>query len=108
MSKCFIILKVDNLDHFKLLVKNRLSQFHEFVQNRNSTVFSSEQCLVYKTYKPENSVEDYYDILPINLAIYMCKFRTMNHKFPIEKGRYFNIERADRICNLCAKKMSWR
>lgn len=33
----------------------------------------------------------------------MFKFRTSNHKFPIEKGRWENIDHADRKCNLCQK-----
>ena len=31
----------------------------------------------------------------------LCKFRTGNVKLPIETGRWFNIERDDRICHLC-------
>ena len=54
-------------------------------------------------YKKEYCFEDYLDILPCNLARVLCKFRTMNHSLPIEKGRYFNIERNQRKCTLCDK-----
>jgi len=37
----------------------------------------------------------------MNLAIYIHKFRTMNHNLPREKGRDMNIERDDKIFNLC-------
>lgn len=37
----------------------------------------------------------------MHLAKCLCKFRCCNHKLPIEEGRFFGIDRADRICNLC-------
>ena len=32
-----------------------------------------------------------------------AKFRTSNHRFPCEVGRYHNIELSDRKCTLCDK-----
>ena len=52
-------------------------------------------------YKNEYRFEDYLDILPSNLSKHLCKFRTMNHSLPIEKGRYFGVERNLRVCVLC-------
>ena len=31
----------------------------------------------------------------------LIKFRTSNHRLPIEVGRWCNIKRENRICNLC-------
>jgi hypothetical protein len=31
----------------------------------------------------------------------LCKFRTTNHKLPIETGRWNNIDRVNRICTKC-------
>jgi hypothetical protein len=31
----------------------------------------------------------------------LCKFRTTNHKLPIEHGRWNNIPHENRKCNLC-------
>ena len=31
----------------------------------------------------------------------LCKFRTTNHKLPIEQGRWNNTPRENRKCNLC-------
>ena len=36
-------------------------------------------------------------VVPLTL----CKFRTTNHKLPIEHGRWNNIPRENRKCNLC-------
>jgi hypothetical protein len=33
-----------------------------------------------------------------------CRFRTLNHKLPIESGKWKNVDRNMRICNLCDKK----
>ena len=33
--------------------------------------------------------------------IFLRKFRTTNHKLPIETGRWNNIDRANRICTKC-------
>jgi len=32
-----------------------------------------------------------------------CRFRTLNHKLPIEKGRRENIEKSRSTCNFCNK-----
>ncbi len=37
----------------------------------------------------------------MNLALTLFKFRSMNHKLPIEKGRFDDIPRELRTCNLC-------
>lgn len=44
--------------------------------------------------------EQYFD-MPENLRNILVKFRTCNHRLPIEKGRWENVERNNRICNLC-------
>ena len=31
----------------------------------------------------------------------LCKFRTTNHRLPVETGRWNNIDRVDRICTKC-------
>ncbi len=36
-----------------------------------------------------------------SLAIPLCKFRCINHRLLVVAGRYSNIPRAERICNLC-------
>ena len=40
-------------------------------------------------------------MLPSDLIISFGKFRYINHKLPIKKGRFIGIARDDRICNLC-------
>lgn len=33
----------------------------------------------------------------------LARFRTSNHKLPIETGRWNDIERSNRLCNLCKR-----
>ena len=52
-------------------------------------------------FKSDFVFEKYLDILPTHLAKHLFHFRCMNHKLPVEKGRFSNIPRELRICNLC-------
>ena len=45
--------------------------------------------------------EDYFNILDEKYLFAFCKFRTVNHRPPIECGRWQNLERENRKCNLC-------
>ena len=99
LSEYFINQSVIDTGHFKLMVKSRLHD--QFLQDWNSSVFNSSKCSVYRLYKVEHGFEEYLDILPSNLAHFLCKFRTLNHKLPIEKERYLNIDHNQRVCHLC-------
>ena len=39
--------------------------------------------------------------LPVSLRISLTKFRFSNHKLPIERGIYENLECSERKCNVC-------
>ena len=45
--------------------------------------------------------EPYLTKLPISLAISVFRFRTANHKFPIEIGRWQGTPRVERKCTKC-------
>ena len=53
-------------------------------------------------FKHDFKLENYLLKLSTKNARILCKFRTGNVKLPIETGRWFNIERDDRICDLCS------
>jgi hypothetical protein len=46
----------------------------------------------------------FFTILPPDLMYNMCKIRCGSHKLPIELGKYFSIDRSERICDLCNKE----
>ena len=58
--------------------------------------------LNYCIFKETFIFEQYFDILDEKDFLTLCKFRTTNHKLPIEHGRWNNIPRENRnnLCNL--------
>ena len=53
--------------------------------------------------KNDIHLEDYFLKLPKLLYIKFAKFRTGNHRFPCETGRYDDTDFSERKCNLCDK-----
>ena len=45
--------------------------------------------------------ENYLIDLPDALGYIVCKFRTVNHKLPMETCRYTRIPRNKRVCKMC-------
>ena len=84
---------------FKRIVEERLKD--HFVQKWFSSVNDLSKCLNYRMFKHDLTFEKYLNIIPSDLSNILCKFRCINHKLPIEKGRFMNIERNARFCQLC-------
>ena len=57
------------------------------------------KALNYRIFKEQFETENYLHILDDNFLFEFCKFRTLNHKLPIEYGRWHNIARNIRFCN---------
>ena len=55
----------------------------------------------YSIFKNNINCERYLHILTGQSAITMFKFRTGNHKFPVEVGRWNGIDLSERKCNIC-------
>ena len=53
-------------------------------------------------YKNKFEIEKYLVDLPFDSARFLLKFRVLNHKLPIQKGRFLGIERNERKCNKCS------
>ena len=52
----------------------------------------------YRLFKSEFRFEKYLDILNDKNRFTFCRFRTSNHRLPIEVGRWANVERHNRLC----------
>ena len=83
----------------KLVVKNNLVD--QFKQTWTSMIEHSSKGDNYKLFKHDLKFEDYLDVLDDKDKFLLVKFRTSNHRLPIEVGRWRNIKRENRICNLC-------
>ena len=88
---------------FKNWVKSNIKQklIDQFIQTWNDDIQTSPKCLNYRIFKTDICFEEYFNILNIRDLITLCKFRTLNHSLPIEKGRWHNIEREERKCTIC-------
>ena len=88
-----------NIKWLKELIKQILND--QFQQILISNMQNSSKASNYKLFKENCEFEEYLDLLNDNERILLCKFRTTNHRLIIETGRWQNIDREDRICNLC-------
>ena len=73
----------------------------QYLQQWNSEKCNSSRGINYRMFKHDFKLKNYLLKLSTKNARILCKFRTGNVKLPIETGRWFNIERDDRICHLC-------
>ena len=75
------------------------------MQNLNSDNQASPKCINYRNFKPEFKIEPYITELQPRAYITLSRFRTTNNRLPIERGRWENVERSQRFCNLCTGNM---
>ena len=72
-----------------------------FIQNWNSQVQSTSESNIYKIYKTKFEQSKYISILSTSLCKSFIRFRTRNHRLPIEVGRWSGIPINQRICFFC-------
>ncbi len=73
----------------------------QFVQSWFSDIERGAKCINYRLCKTQFKFEEYLTLLPPSKWIPLCKFRTVNHMLPVEKGRHQHIERHHRYCEAC-------
>ncbi|MEW8542872.1 MAG: reverse transcriptase family protein, partial [Candidatus Thiodiazotropha sp.] len=77
-----------------ILIEQNLQHWHDSLQN-------SQKGRNYSIIKQDIVFEKYLITIPRSYWLSLFKFRTDNHKFPVETGRWHAIEYAERKCNLC-------
>ena len=80
-------------------VNLKLTEIHSISWKTDD--FDSSKCLNYRSFKPDFGFENYFNVLPDDLSKAFCHFRSLNHKMPIEWGRYLGTQRDDSIYELC-------
>ena len=78
----------------------RLNLREQYSQEWPATVYYSSKCVLYRVFKKSLIFEKYLTMSPFTRRI-ICKFRTTNHRLPIEIGRYANLPRHTRLCDKC-------
>ena len=87
------------LDWLQVVVKNILEE--QFICKWHTDMDASSKCDHYRKFKTIFEPEKYLQLVPPKIYKMILKFRTCNHKLPIEMGRYANIDRHLRICQHC-------
>lgn len=85
--------------NIKFYIKQNLQD--QFNQNWRANLTRSSKGKNYNVFKDSIQFEPYITALPYELYINMIRFRTGNHKMPIEIGRWNNVDIDDRKCHLC-------
>ena len=70
-------------------------------RNRDTKLNSSSKGKNYSAFKTDMCMEKYLTHLPKNYYLSLYKFRTTNHKLPIETGRWEGVPLNERKCPLC-------
>lgn len=81
-------------------VKQRLCD--QYVQQWHSDINNSAKGISYRLFNDNFIFQSYLSSnISIKNRIILSKFRCINHKLPIETGRWQNVPKENRICNLC-------
>ena len=80
-------------------VKKRLQC--QYLQKWNTEIQTSSKSINYRIFKTNFVTEFYITHLQPKFYIPLARFRTTNNRLPIERGRWENVKRAQRICTLC-------
>ena len=82
------------------IIRNLQDQFEQYW---HSLLDNASKAINYRLFKDYFGMEVYFDILDNKNVVELCRFRTANHKLPIEIGRWNNTNRNNRICTHCNK-----
>ena len=89
-------------DWLKEVIKQNIKD--QYKQKWVSDINNSSKCSTYRLFKKSVELEKYLTVLSYPKYIQICKFRTTNHRLPIEIGRYRNIPRVERYCTACDQR----
>ena len=79
----------------------KMNSIHQFKQTSSTSVDNSSKALKYRLYQKGISFKNYLEILKDKDLFLLCRFRTSNHRLPIEIGPWENINRENKVCNFC-------
>ena len=85
--------------YLKLECKQRF--IDQNMQNWHSSLQNASKGRNYSIFKSQIKLEDYILKLSKPNYISLLKFRTANHFFPVETGRWNDVDYSDKKCSLC-------
>ena len=100
LANFWLAQRVDNENHFFRLVKQRL--IDNFLQNWRARVYQSTRIELFcGILEPDFCTPIYLYMIPENLRIHMSRIRCGSHRLEIETGRYRNLDRNQRLRQIC-------
>ncbi len=102
LSGIWINQDFENVIWLQNVIKNSLKD--QYIQEWRGTVRDSVKCVNYRMFKTDLELEPYLLDIPEKFRRSLCKLRTANHKLPIERGRYSNLPRHTRLCDICGEQ----
>jgi hypothetical protein len=73
----------------------------QYLQTWNDSVRISSSSITYRLIKIQPKLNQYFQVLSNHYSRILTKFRTRNHRLPIEVGRWHNTPLYNRICPYC-------
>ena len=74
----------------------------QYIQNWFSAININRKLILYKDFKLNFTHEYYLDIISVRKFRHvLTQIRTGHHPLEIERGRYMNIPREQRLCKMC-------
>lgn len=92
---------IDSPKSVKLSVARVLSDLH--IQEWVHKLTASSKGKMYSSFKQEIFLQSYLIKLNPKHFLPLIKFRTANHRLPVETGRWENIPHEERKCHLCTQ-----
>ena len=84
-------------------IKQRLSDL--FINEWRTECDEKSSCTFYRIFKTNFGFETYLTSILFKHRKYLIKYRTRNHKLPIEIGRWKKTPRELSLCHLCRKEI---
>ena len=98
------MLDLKIINNPKAVKGNITKTLHDLsIQEWNAKLSESSKGRNYNVFKEQIEFESYLRLLPRQLYIPLIKFRTSNHRLPVEVGRWNGTHYTDRKCTLCDK-----
>jgi hypothetical protein len=91
-----------SIEWFKGKLKQSLRD--QYIQQWLSDIDTRDIFYNYRLYKPVFQYEKYLNILPTNVLYTMLRFRTLNHRLPVQKGRIDKVPHNERFCTKCSSQ----
>jgi hypothetical protein len=100
-----IFIAQDTLNHKSLNTLTKRILIDQFKQSWHTDVHKTNKGKAYYSFKTNTDFEHYLTKLPQTLSLNILKFRTSNHRLPVETGRWEGMPYEQRFCYKCTENL---